>query len=134
MVDLCSHFVLIDIINIMDLRSKFRLIPRIISNSSLGQPSKWLYYRFGWKNCFMYDDMCPMTLTYVICVICFDIWYYVILHYMIYEIILCYKQNVMLGNNKVCHVITCYDILWYVLLCYDMIWHGMFWDKKIYEV
>ena len=51
------------------LRSIFRLVQKIINNSDLGRPSKWLPYRFGWKNYFMYDDTCPVAPALVICLI-----------------------------------------------------------------
>ena len=63
-----------------------------------GQPSKWPYYRLGKRNCLMYDDMCPMTLTHVMFVYMMLWWRDFIWYYddvVWYDSMMCYDDTMM---------------------------------------
>ena len=109
MTHLCNDFVLIDIMKKMDLRlnwtlrSRFTLVPRIISYFNLGQLSSSTIDFVGWiVLCMTMHPPLPLHVSYV-WMICYDIFYNLIL----------------------CCVMSCYAMLFHIVLCYVMLWCGM---------
>ena len=131
MADICHHFVLIDIMKKMDLkliwisRNIFRLVQKINSNFSLGQWSKCSTVRLVGRIVYVWWHVSNGPYMCLICVIYFDMWCCIILRYKICQIILWYKWNDMLYNDKLCYVMTCHDMLRCVTLYYDILWHVM---------